>query len=114
MSDPKAVVRSFLETFSRGDIDGVLAGLIDDASWWVSGSIPGMSGTSSKQQLGETLRQVKPLYTSGALEIRPTSMLAEGNQVAVEAVSHANLVNGRTYNNSYHFLFEVAATGSRR
>ena len=114
MSDPKAVVRAFLETFSRGDIDGVLAALTDDATWWVSGSIPGMSGTSDKAAFGALLRAVKPLYKGGALSITPSSMIAEGDTVAVEAQSQADLENGGVYANRYHFLFEIADDKVRR
>lgn len=114
MSDPKTVVRNFLETFSSGDVDAILDGLADDATWWVSGSVEGMSGTSDKAAFGALLRQVKPIYTAGALRITPSAMIAEGNVVAVEAESFAELVTGGAYANRYHFLFEVEGTKVRR
>ena len=104
MADVKATVREFFEAFSRGDIEGVMARMTDDATWWVAGRIDGMSGTNSKSQLGALLRAVKPLYTQGALQITPTSMIAEGDKVAVEAKSYAELANGGVYANEYHFL----------
>lgn len=104
----KDVVGNFLATFSTGDVDAILACMTDDATWWVSGQVPGMSGTNTKQALGELLREVKPLYVGGALRIEPFSMVAEGDKVAVEAVSRADLVGGRRYRNEYHFLFTVA------
>ena len=104
MTDSKAIVREFFETFSRGDIDGVMARMTEDATWWVAGRIEGMSGTNTKQALGELLRQVKPLYRQAALSITPTAMIAEGDKVAVEARSHADLVGGGVYANQYHFL----------
>lgn len=107
MDAEKTVVREFLATFSSGDIDAIMALLTDDATWWVSGRIAGMSGESSKANLETLLRQVAPLYVEGALRITPVSMISEGNRVAVEAESHAELVNGRIYANQYHFLFEV-------
>lgn len=105
--DPKATVEDFFATFSTGDVDRIMDSLTDDASWWVSGTIEGMSGTNSKRQLGELLRAVVPLYKEGALKIWPTSMIAEGNKVAVEAESFAELNSGKTYNNRYHFLIEL-------
>ena len=104
MADAKTTVREFFEAFSRGDIDGVLARMTDDATWWVAGRIEGMSGTNTKPQLGALLQAVKPMYTQGALQITPTSMIAEGDKVAVEAKSYAELVNGGVYANEYHFL----------
>ena len=113
-NDTKGVVERFFATFSTGDVDRIMDGLSDDASWWVSGNIAGMSGTNSKQQLGDLLRAVGPMYTQGALRITPSSMIAEGNLVAVEAESFAELTSGKTYNNQYHFLIEVAGDKVRR
>jgi ketosteroid isomerase-like protein len=107
MNDPKAIVRAFFEAFSRGDIDAVLGGMTDDATWWVAGQIEGMSGTNTKQQLGALLHHVKPLYRSGALTITPSAMIAEGESVAVEAESYAELVSGGVYANQYHFLIKL-------
>lgn len=106
-ANPKTVVENFFATFSTGDVDRIMDGLTDDASWWVSGTIDGMSGTNSKQQLGDLLRAVVPLYRYGALKITPTSMIAEGKMVAAEAESYAELTSGKVYNNRYHFLIEV-------
>ena len=114
MTDPKQVVRRFLEAFSIGDLDAVAAGLTEDATWWVSGRIEGMSGTNSKVALLALLEAVKPLYVEGALRITPDAMIAEGPIVACEARSYATLTNGRVYANQYHFLFEVAGEKLRR
>ena len=113
-SNPKMIVENFFATFSTGDVDRIMDALTDDASWWVSGKIEGMSGTNSKQQLGDLLRAVVPLYKDGALKIWPTSMIAEGNIVAAEAESFAELTSGKIYNNRYHFLVEVVGDQVRR
>lgn len=107
MVDSKALVREFLEAFSTGDVDAILSFLTDDAVWWVSGRIEGMSGSNDKETLGKLLRSVKPLYKTGALKIIPNSMIAEGEYVAVEAESFAELTTGRIYANQYHFIFKV-------
>ena len=112
--DPKAIVERFFAIFSTGDVDRIMDALTDDASWWVSGTIDGMSGTNSKQQLADLLRAVVPLYKEGALKIWPTSMIAEGNVVAAEAESFAELTGGKVYNNRYHFLVEVDGDKVRR
>ena len=112
--DPKGVAERFFATFSTGDVDRILDGLADDATWWVSGTIDGMSGTNSKQQLGALLRAVAPMYKLGALRITPSSMISEGNLVAVEAESFAELTSGKTYNNLYHFFVEIAGDKVRR
>jgi ketosteroid isomerase-like protein len=103
----KAVVSDFLAIFSRGDVPGVLRCMADEATWWVSGTIAGMSGTYEKRTFGELLEGVKPVYKTGAMLFRPKSMIAEGPFVAVEADSYAELTNGRVYSNQYHLLFEI-------
>jgi uncharacterized protein len=87
----KALVADFLRTFSRGDVAGVVERMRPDATWWVSGTMVGLS-----------------VYKQGALAITPLAMTAEGARVAVEAESFAELTNGRVYRNRYHFLFELA------
>jgi len=103
----KAIVADFLTTFSRGDVAGVLQRMADDATWWVSGTIAGMSGTYEKKTFGALLQGVKTVYKAGAMQFEPKSMVAEGPFVAVEASSYAELNNGRVYNNQYHLLFEI-------
>jgi ketosteroid isomerase-like protein len=103
----KAIVSDFLATFSRGDVAGVLQMMADDATWWVAGTIQGMSGTYEKSTFGSLLEGVKPVYKTGAMQFEPISMVAEGCFVAVEARSYAELTNGRIYSNQYHLLFEI-------
>ena len=108
MSDPKAVAADFLATFSTGNVDAVLDRMADGATWWVYGAIDGLSGTYGKAEFGGLLRGAVAMYREGALRLTPTHMIADGNEVAVEAESFATMANGRIYSNRYHFLFEVA------
>ena len=103
----KAIVSDFLATFSRGDVAGVLQKMADDATWWVSGTVQGFSGTYEKSTFGALLEGVKTVYKNGAMQFKPISMVAEGRFVAVEASSYAELTNGRIYSNRYHLLFEI-------
>lgn len=106
--DVKVVVRDFLATFSRGDVDGVLDRMAEDATWWVSGGLEGMSGSYDKKPFGALLRGATAMYVDGALRITPTSLIAEGNMVAVEAEGFAIMTSGRVYCPRYHLLFEIA------
>ena len=103
----KETVERFMKTFSEGDVDGVGEGLSDDATWWVSGSIEGLSGTYSKADMIAALPNFKTMYKAGALVLTPKSMVAEDGSVAVEAEGFAELNDGRVYNSLYHFLFVV-------
>jgi ketosteroid isomerase-like protein len=108
--ETKTAVARFLEVFSAGDVDRTLAALTDDASWWVSGGIGGMSGSYDKAGFGKLIAGVAAVYVA-PLRITPISMVAEGDKVAVEADSYAELKDGRVYDPRCHFLFQVAADG---
>ncbi|WP_181779245.1 nuclear transport factor 2 family protein [Pseudonocardia pini] len=108
--DPKAAVARFLEVFSEGNVDKTLDALSDDVTWWVSGKLDGMSGSYDKAGFGKLIGGVADVYVA-PLKITPTSMVAEGDRVAVEADSFAELKDGRVYDPRCHFLFEVAPDG---
>lgn len=103
----KAVIEEFLKVYSTGDVHRIGECLHDDVSYWVAGTIAGISNTYNKTQMLALLNQVTSVYKQGALQITPSSMICEGQRVAVEAESHAELRNGRVYNNFYHFVFEL-------
>lgn len=108
--DNKASVTRFLAIFSEGDVEKTLAALSDDVTWWVSGKLEGMSGSYDKESFGKLIGGVADVY-AGPLRITPISMVAEGDKVAVEADSHAELKDGRVYAPRCHFLFQVAPDG---
>ena len=110
----KAVVIEFMEVFSRGDVDAILSYLTEDATWWVAGTIEGISGEKDKAAFGEMLAGLSTLSTSGAIRLTPLALTAEGDRVAAETESYAELTNGRVYNNLYHFVFELSGGRIRR
>lgn len=107
----QVAVREFLEVFSTGDVDGILARLHDDATWWVSGRMEGFSGEKSKEEMGKLLAGVTDVYVGGALKLTPTSVGADGDRVFVEADGHAELKNGRVYEPQSAFVFRLDDSG---
>jgi uncharacterized protein len=103
----KQIVQEFMETFSKGDVEGILGYLSDDATWWVAGNVEGISGTKDKEAFGQMLSGIAESTRTGAIQLTPLGWTAEGDRVAVETESYAELENGRVYNNLYHFVFEV-------
>ncbi len=101
----KQLVTKFWEAFSAGKYEDALALMADDATWWVAGDFP-LSGLRSKSEFAELLAQVGPMAPNG-IQVTPKSFTAEGDRVAMEADSHAEISNGRVYNNQYHFAIEV-------
>ncbi len=105
--ETKDVVVDFMKVFSKGDLQGILDYLTDDATWWVGGTIEGISGTKNKEEFGEMLRGLSQLTRTGAIALTPLAWTVEGDRAAVETESYAELHNGRVYNNLYHFVFTV-------
>ncbi|HEX4504772.1 MAG TPA: nuclear transport factor 2 family protein [Alphaproteobacteria bacterium] len=93
----KETALKFVESMSRGDMD--LSLLTDDIQWWVPGR-----GTMSRDDFFALAAGFQSLI-EGKISLTVHGVTAEGDRVAVEAESHGKLKNGKTYNNTYHFLF---------
>ena len=102
----KKLVNEFHEVFSTGDVDKILSYMAPDATWWVAGTLP-LSGTYDVDGMRELFSGVAGGVKGGAIKLTPKAFTAEGERVAVETESYAELTNGRIYNNDYHFLFIV-------
>jgi ketosteroid isomerase-like protein len=92
----KKTATTLVEDLAKGQIDSTF--FTDDAVWWVPGAdaFPlaafekGFAGFAS--MIGDGARMIIHGVT------------AEGDRVAVEAESIFPLKNGKTYNNTYHFM----------
>jgi len=102
----KQLVTDFLEAFSSGDVDRTLSFLSETATWWVAGTMEGISGTMDKESFRKTLAG-QSAFTKAGVQLTPKAWTAQGDRVAVETESYSELKNGRVYNNLYHFLFVV-------
>jgi uncharacterized protein len=96
MSNKETALR-FVESMSVGQMD--LSLLTDDVQWWVPGR-----GTMSKADFLDLAGAFQSLVKD-RISLTVHGVTAEGDRVAVEAESHGELKNGKTYNNTYHFLF---------
>lgn len=105
--DNKKLVEEFMQVFSAGDVEAILGSMTEDATWWVAGSMPGISGEVDREGFGNMLRGLSALTKAGAISLTPLAWTCQGNRVAVETESYAELLNGRVYNNLYHFVFEL-------
>ena len=102
----KQLVSQFFDYFSRGEIEPAFALVSDDVSWWVPGDLP-FSGTKTKAEYMQVVGAIQSGFPDG-LKLDATAMIAEGDKVAVEVSSYGQHVNGRTYENKYHFLMTIA------
>lgn len=106
IEENKEAARRFMNATVRGEVrDDMLA---DDFVFWnaITGELPRETILSMPNALKEGIK--------GELKITETGITAEGNKVAIEAVSEAELKSGERYGNVYHFLFEFAPDGRIR
>jgi len=99
----EALVRKFMDVFSRGDVAGVMDMMAADGTWWVAGTMP-ISGTYSREEFGALLSKVSETC-KGPIVLIPHEFTIQGDRAAVETESKAETLSGRVYNNLYHFLF---------
>lgn len=100
----KHLVSEFFGKISENDLTGASAMIHDDVAWWSAGGENlAFSGVLSKSAFIESMNGMDAIF-SERLKLVPTSMVAEGDCVAVELTGHAVLKDGRDYDNFYHIL----------
>jgi len=107
-SDPEALVRSFFETLSSGDLDRVASFFDEESVWTVCATgIPGAGTHRGKAIVEEFLRPVRGMFEPGQPKVELTNLLVGGPWVAVEAVGGGRFRGGPAYENHYAFWVEV-------
>ena len=106
MSTPeanKALVRRFLTELEAGQIDAAVALFAPDATFWA----PSTRAEIPIAKFGEALHWVNSRLEA-PMRYDIGAMTAEDDRVCVLAESHGTLLDGKPYNNLYHFYFEVS------
>ena len=106
----KATALKFLECMVRGDIDQLVGMTTSDCRLWVSGDLANsgaFEGDAVARQFRRTSGSHDRLFKDGILRLDIGAVTAEEDRVCVEASSAAELVEGGTYENAFHFLFVI-------
>lgn len=101
----KQVIRRWFDEVNVGNEAGILALLTDDFRFkamarrpeWIIYNWSGQEFAAAPKAMSTLLK------TPIVMEI--VGMIAEGDEVAVEAKTDAELINGKRYDNAYHFVF---------
>ena len=101
----KALVVEFIRRFETGDLDHAYELLAEGFRWEVMGDshIAGVHDKATIRAISQGVVDVfetPPSWT-------PTNVIAEGDQVACEAVSSGDARSGFRYRNRYHLLVTV-------
>jgi ketosteroid isomerase-like protein len=108
MQTNKDLAQELFARFSGNDIDGVEALLHPDIRWIVPGrkELNPAAGPYDKDQIARLFRRMAS-QIDGGLAMRVVGAIAEADRVAVEVEGHGVLLNGRVYNNQYHFAMTM-------
>jgi ketosteroid isomerase-like protein len=106
----EALVRSFFEILSAGDLDGLKTLLHDEATWTIfAEGLPGAGRHEGREAIVEDfLRPVREgMFEAGDPKVEIQALVAAAGSVAVEARGSGRFANGRPYRNTYAFFLEV-------
>lgn len=101
MRDNKSVIVDFVDTVNKEGLGALIRFAEQANSWWIAG-LGEVSPDQMKMMMGVVEDQ---LVDSMKFTVR--DIIAEGDHVAAEIESYAELKSGKIYNNRYHFKFLV-------
>ena len=104
----KETVEHYVTTLQAGDREATLALFAEDAVWQLDGELP-ISGTWVGRDaiLNEFLATALSYYEPGSIDLEVTSLIADGDQVAMEWTSRARNTRGEPYENHCIGVFTV-------
>ncbi|NUU23632.1 MAG: SnoaL-like domain-containing protein [Streptomycetaceae bacterium] len=108
-TDPKTVVRRYVEAVRDGDMPVVVDSFATDATWDYPGDIPALSRVWQGRDaiLNDFLGGAGARFVPGSTVIALTHLFGEGDQVLAEWTSDAVTVEGAEYHNKCAGIFTV-------
>jgi uncharacterized protein len=106
-AEKKELAVDFLSEFADPDPIKLATLFAEDFQWTVMTrmeGMPPMKGRDGIKNLAVTLKTLMP----GGLMLKFGTVICEGDHCAVQAESNATAMNGKKYNNRYHFYIRFA------
>jgi ketosteroid isomerase-like protein len=101
----KRTIEKYFEAVNRGGKDAILEFLTDDFVFKGMGRHPDwMRYQWGREAFADAPRDMSTKMKK-PIVMNLRGMIAEGDQVAVQADSYAEMKNGKIYDNAYHFVF---------
>lgn len=100
----KHAVTAFFEALNAGNVEAIVAAYADNGTVRTMGNTL-ISGTFTRDEVAATAGGIFDVFPKG-LAFTVLDMVAEGEKVAVEALSEGKHSSGQIYSNEYHFLFQ--------
>ncbi len=101
----KQLIVTYFDAMNRRDTQGILGMLTEDFVFKGMGRHPDwMRYQWGREPFADAPRDMSTKMHK-PIVMRLLGMIAEGEQVAVQADSYGEMKNGKTYDNAYHFVF---------
>ena len=99
----KTTVQKFLKALGSGDAATLKTLVTEDVMVITAGS-SNVSGPRDYNVI-MGIADAFPKITKSGIEFKILNLTAEDDRVACEAQGFSTMINGKAYNNEYHFLF---------
>jgi len=106
--DSKAVLERYVAAVQAGDEAAIRDAFAPDAVWRLDGELP-ISGTWRGRDaiLSDFLATAMSYYRPGSVSLEITSLIADGDRVAMQWTSRAHTRSGEPYENHCIAVFTV-------
>lgn len=107
VEENKQVVRSWFDAVNEGRENDILALTTEDFQFKTMARAPEwLLYNWNRDEFAKVPSTMSQLLTA-PIQLDIVDMTAEGDRVAVEAETDSAMLNGRRYNNAYHFVFKL-------
>jgi ketosteroid isomerase-like protein len=108
-TEPKQVVRRYLDALVAGDLDTVRDSFARDAVWTIHGDLPIAGPWRGRDHIVDDFLGAVggALYEAGSVTFEFPTLIGEGDTVALEWRVRARTAHGGDYANAYCGLFVV-------
>ena len=108
-AENKKLLQDIFSQLSQGSSNLLIESMDDSFRWTVTGHTKWSKTYEGKQTVLKELMGALQTALDGRIRVTANRFVAEGDLVAVEAKGNNTTKTGKPYNNSYCFIFRVAA-----
>ncbi len=108
-TEPKAVIRRYLDALLGGDVEAIRDSFAEDAIWTMHADLPMAGPWRGRDAIVDDflLAFGGSLYEAGSQQFEFPTLIAEGDTVVLEWNVKARSAAGEPYENSYCGIFVV-------
>lgn len=107
-AENKKLIQGLFDGVSNGNPEAFLSKLADDVQITIIGTTKYSGTYNGKQEVVEKLLAPLGTQLEDGIVITPSNFIADGDTVAMEATGKSTTKDGKSYDNTYCQVFQVA------